>query len=727
ALAGAALLGAVVVADHGSGLPWALLLLLAASELLALRLAVAAVFALTTDGLAPIGTAILLALAFVERLLPGIVSKVLGARPHPNTVPTAVVSAVGLAAFAAATASAGSESSSAWLFAGTLAAAAVLLNQRWLFSAAVLAAALPIAAVVWPPSEWRALLPRAAWIALGAAAVAAMLRRERLQDGLRAICARFHSPLAGDVASAFWLGSAGVIAVTVVLGERQPVELWLPLLASGALLLFSPHRPEVAAAAVLSAVLVFACLPLPVAAAVLGGVGFTLCLAGALLEGRHRSALTWHHAGWALALVALGGGNSLHHPATAIAWGFAAGCAVVIAHRNPALEWVRWLGLGAAAHVGLFFLGLKLSTGAPRELILPWVASASLILGAIALRMAKASGRVKQRFSAAGALMGVGMFELSAGLMLLHGGETREAIVAGVGIAAALWALAGRISEDDDPISAGFAGVLLPLGFLAVRRLAFGAGPDVVETLAALVAGAGVGSLARWLDDGGLERSARVARSYAFWWPIAGLTAAPWNAPWTLCLLLLAQSAHFAVVARTGSARRTAAMLSTLAFNGAMAFAFFASGQGSAEYLLIPFGLSLLVLLKVFEGDLAEGTRVKLRAAAVTLVYSAAAFRPLTFESTNALWLCVGLCVVGVGLGIMLKVRSYVYLGTAFMITTIVANLVRYGVREPRMGALFLSGLGLAVVAFMVLVTTRRSELLSRYQRARSLLQDWEG
>ena len=41
-------------------------------------------------------------------------------------------------------------------------------------------------------------------------------------------------------------------------------------------------------------------------------------------------------------------------------------------------------------------------------------------------------------------------------------------------------------------------------------------------------------------------------------------------------------------------------------------------------------------------------------------------------------------------------------------------------------GALFLSGLGLAVVAFMVLVTTRRAELLERYKHARSMLENRE-
>ncbi len=69
--------------------------------------------------------------------------------------------------------------------------------------------------------------------------------------------------------------------------------------------------------------------------------------------------------------------------------------------------------------------------------------------------------------------------------------------------------------------------------------------------------------------------------------------------------------------------------------------------------------------------------------------------------------------------------RSYVFLGTGFLVTTVIATLTRFGLREPRAGALLLSGLGLLVVAFMVLITTRRAELLEKYRLARSLLARW--
>lgn len=693
-LAGAAAAGGFWISDGGSGLPWALLMLLAASELLPLRLAVAALFIVATPALAPTAVMVLLAIGFVDRLAPKIISVALGSRLSAYNVTAAAISAVGLAGFHAAT------GGSTLLLGATLAAAAILLGQRWLFAAAVVAAALPIA--------------QPAWIPVGAAALAALLRFSVVKDAVHKAFGFLRSPVPGDTSSAVWLGALVSVVIATYVGQRDTA-----LLMAGGLLLLSPLTWEVAAASVLSVALVYLIVPMPLGAALLGGAGFALCLLGSLLEDRK----AWHHAGWILSVVALAGGNDLHRPETAIAWGFAAACAVVVARRNPAFEWVRWLGLAAGAHVGLFYAGLALATGAPRELILPWVATSSFALAAAGIWMAKRTGRSAQRFASSFALLGLGIVELAAGLVLLEVPHAREAAVALFGIVLALWALAGRIYEDDDRVSAVFFGLLIPVAFVTLRRLGFGAGPDTVETLAALVAGAGVGALARQLKP----KTSSVATSFAFWWPLMGLAAAPWETPWTLCLLLLAQSAHFAVVARTGAMRRRASLLSTVAFNGAMATAFVASNAHSAEYLLIPFGLSLLVLLKVFESDLGEGTRVKLRTAAVTIVYGAAAFRPLTFDSTGALWLCVGLCVLGVALGVLLRVRSYVYLGTAFLVTSIAANLIRYGVREPRIGALFLSGLGLAVVGFMVLVTTRRSELVGRYQQARSMLQGWEG
>ena len=59
-------------------------------------------------------------------------------------------------------------------------------------------------------------------------------------------------------------------------------------------------------------------------------------------------------------------------------------------------------------------------------------------------------------------------------------------------------------------------------------------------------------------------------------------------------------------------------------------------------------------------------------------------------------------------------------------VLTVSANLVRYGMRDHRLGAVFLSVLGLLVAGFMVLLSAQRAELLKRYERVRQILGGWE-
>jgi hypothetical protein len=245
--------------------------------------------------------------------------------------------------------------------------------------------------------------------------------------------------------------------------------------------------------------------------------------------------------------------------------------------------------------------------------------------------------------------------------------------------------------------------------------------------LGALVLGALVGSGAHALTARGKGEAASAARLGAVAWPLLGFCLAPFGQPWTVALLLLSQSAHFAWLSRSTEWRHRFATLSTLCFNGALVFACLATHFASPHYLLIPFGLSALVLLNVFRADFTPDLLQKLRAAAVTVIYAASAFEPLALPTAWGLWLCAIVCVIGVAFGIALKVRSYVFLGTGFLVTTVVASLTRYGIQQPRIGALLLSALGLLIVGFMVLVTTRRNELLLRYQRARTLLAQWQG
>ncbi len=600
----------------------------------------------------------------------------------------------------------------ALVLAGTLAVAALVLGFGPLLSASALAV------VVLPAFDGQGL--QLGWLAPAATAgalAAALLRLPWLARGASAVQRAVGTPMRGAIASWVWVAAALAVAAG---GLFAPAEHAMLLLPAGLLLFTEVPLESGFAIGLLAALLLFR-VPAPLSGVLLAGIGLAFTWSS---RGRPaRRTQVWFHAGWMLALAALPAAVELANPLTPLAWALAAGSAWVVADTHPELEPLGWLASLAAGHVALFFLGLKLATGAPRELILPWLASLSLLTGALALAL---SGKGRARAFVGAGAVAFGLLELALGIWLLHGAHPREAFVACVALTLAGGTVVARGGRADERLAALLAGVLPGFALVTVHCLGLGGTVGSFEAFAALVLGAVAGGLHGPLERAKQHEAAKIALGYAFVWPLMGLLAAPHEAGWTLAGLLLAQSAHFAWVSRH-SGRKLAALVSAAAFNAAMVCGWLSSGFHAGEYLVIPFGLSLLALVRVFSDELSESTRVKLRAAAVTLVYAAAAIRPLTFETPAALFVCVAVCVIGVGVGVGLKVRSYVYLGTAFLVTAVLANLVRFGVREPRAGAIFLSSLGLLVVGFMVLVTTRRAELLERFKAARAMLQQWDG
>ena len=179
-------------------------------------------------------------------------------------------------------------------------------------------------------------------------------------------------------------------------------------------------------------------------------------------------------------------------------------------------------------------------------------------------------------------------------------------------------------------------------------------------------------------------------------------------------------------LARSGS-KRSGSFISALALNAAVVLAAFGSGVQELQLLLIPLGLTLVVLARVFSAEITASAVVKLRAWGMGLMYVAVAWRPLTVTSMPGLMLCVVVCLGGVALGAVWRIRSYVVLGTGVLVTTVLATLVRSGLSEPRLGAIFLSLLGLVVVVVMVMVTTRREELQGRLAAMQRAMATWEG
>ncbi|MFL5348702.1 MAG: hypothetical protein ACJ8AT_28230 [Hyalangium sp.] len=622
--------------------------------------------------------------------------------------------------------------------AGVLFLAAFLLSSRWLLTASVLALAVTSLGKTGTYAflEARPLSALAfAGVALAAAILSALCQSGRVQRTLSAAAAKVLPSLEDTWSEPLWVGGAltlgGLVAYLLIDRGAGSLPMAVAVPAGlAALVLMATRQGWMAyvAIALLGAVLVATVPPewLPV---VVSGTGLALCLAGTQVEERgFNVGRALHHGGWMLSLLALGGLDSMKHVSTPLSFALATGAAWAVVHRRREREVVGWLATLVFSHVLVMYLGVKFSHGQGKELILPHLGALTAVLATVALAVAGE----KVRRAVGHLFASVALLEVLVGLVLVDGtqGAVREGLVMGAGLTVLLVALVRRAAREEDELSASFAQATVALGYLGARLLGMGvSGLNGTDSLVALVGGAFFSGLYVFVqrEGSGLPAFRRPALLGAFLFPLAGLLTAPWSEPLYAAALLVGHAAHFAALATHPSRRGIASLASVVAFNAALLVVWAGTGAGQPQYYVIPAGLSLLVLLRVFRESLEPETAAKLRTGAVTIIYVAGAWQPLMFSDSGGMMLCVLVCLLGVAAGIALRIRSYVYLGSAFLVTCIVANLARFGMRDHRVGAAFLTLLGLLVVGFMVVLSAYRERLLLRYARVRSLLSTWEG
>ncbi|NNC03153.1 hypothetical protein HJC10_09875 [Corallococcus exiguus] len=614
---------------------------------------------------------------------------------------------------------------------------AFLLSQRWLLTAAVAVFALaPLGQTdVFSLGQWRpegGLLVAA--VGLASALLSALCQSGAVQRTLSNVTARLTPGIEGTWSEPLWAGGAGTVALLVGLRllDAGPGELPLSVaLVAGAAsltLMVTRERLMMNAATALLGLVLVATVPPLWAPSMVAGTGLLLAVVGFALDKRGVAVgAALHNGGAVLALLSLAGLRSLTHPGMPLCVFFAWATAWVVVLRRRDREWVGWLASLFAVHAFLLNYGATHSTGRGAQFLLPYFGAATALLATLVLSVAGKAvrGRMGRAFSII-ALTEV-LFAVLA--VRLPGGAAREAWVACGGLVFLLFALVRHAAREEDEASAWLAQATVALGYFCVRFIGLNARPDAADSLVSIMGGAAFIGLYLFVrrEGTGLKAFRRPAVAGAWLFPLAGLLTVPWSQPFVAVALLVGYAAHFAALAACTNQKGAASTMSVAAFNTALYLVWLGTGSGEPQYYVIPAGLSLLLLLRVFRKSLSQEAYAQLRALAVTGIYVAGAWKPLLFNDGEAMLLCVFLCLVGVGAGIALRIRSYVYLGSAFLVTAVAANLVRFGMRDHRIGALFLSMLGLLVVGFMVVLSAHRATLLQKYGRVRDLLATWEG
>jgi hypothetical protein len=451
--------------------------------------------------------------------------------------------------------------------------------------------------------------------------------------------------------------------------------------------------------------------------------------------------------GWPLALVTLALVASHGHLATPlVALALASGvvvCALgwhgrLAGQRETALALGWSLGGLLAAQSATVWIAALLSTGKhPRAAIAALLALALLASAALIEAIARRLARVERPSLAAPLAVTRHAYGASALLALgaVWGCGARApgfvvwgAVItlAGVGLALARvglrerreWALHAALLSLP-----ALYHVLRAHTVLSGAGLWLDAGAILLGSAVVLVAQARCGSV------GAPAVARRPLLVAALLWPLAGLALYGALAPAHGALLSFLIALHYLAARRTleGSIARHLSIAVLLHANLALARAWSALGWSDLMLTTVPLGLTVLCLIQVYRAELGRRGSHVLRALTLTAVYTTGLAQALTaLTPIQALVVVPTLCVAGIVAGTLFRVRAYALMGVGFLAADLGLNMVRYGLSSPALGALFLTLLGLLVVATMVVFSLERERILRRYSLILGELRSWD-
>jgi len=183
---------------------------------------------------------------------------------------------------------------------------------------------------------------------------------------------------------------------------------------------------------------------------------------------------------------------------------------------------------------------------------------------------------------------------------------------------------------------------------------------------------------------------------------------------------------HYAVVSRVKKDKHLS--VPAMAFGNVALFAAWAS-LGWFELLAyaIPVAITLLMLVHVYTAELGQRATKILRRSIVAALYLLSVGQALLAATPwQAVVLVPLLCVAGIVVGAMTKIRVYLVMGVAFLAADLGLNMLRYGLQSRPLGAVFLTLLGLVLVAAMVIFSLERDRVLRRYSMVLTELRAWD-
>ena len=322
-------------------------------------------------------------------------------------------------------------------------------------------------------------------------------------------------------------------------------------------------------------------------------------------------------------------------------------------------------------------------------------------------------------------------------LLLLHGAQVCWVLAGGVGVL-----------PDALTIAAALAAALFLL-VLSVRQARRDPQQEIWIYLCAALLG-GIGVYLRLLNlgltpPGPVDTAVLIAAAYVVFFvqrysrsqPLYRIALIlPLLALLTLPVQLASAHAGSALLAiavlylmmRQATANPIPLYLGVLALNAGMYLwiPVWAQQFGLFQLYVIPAAVTVLVLLHLHRRELRPGVLNGARLAALSILYASAGLDVFLRPEFMLFALALGLSILGIILGIALRIRIFLYTGVAFLVLNVTGQLLQF-YPEQRLGrALLLIGLGVVITLGMVGFSLKREAILQRVRVFRADLEAWE-
>jgi hypothetical protein len=144
------------------------------------------------------------------------------------------------------------------------------------------------------------------------------------------------------------------------------------------------------------------------------------------------------------------------------------------------------------------------------------------------------------------------------------------------------------------------------------------------------------------------------------------------------------------------------------------------------QVYIMPVALSVSILLQLHHRELKPSVSQSTRLGATAALYASATLNVFLRPALGIFALALLLSLVGVVLGIALRVRAFLYTGVSFLVLNVLGQLLRFYPEQRLSKAIMLMVLGAAITGTMIWFNMKREAILQRIRIFRADLETWE-